>query len=387
MIYLDNAATSGKKPAGVIGAVNYALRELSANPGRGGHRASIRASETVFAARQKVAGMFGAAGEDRVIFTPSCTYSLNFAMKGILRRGDHLLISSIEHNASARPAEMMRRMGDEVDIAEVIFSDPQATVRSFERLMKPNTRAVVCTHASNVTGEIMPIAQLGALCREKGILLIVDAAQTAGILPIDMQKMQIDYLCIAPHKGLYAPMGCGILIANGDIPHTVIEGGTGVASALPVQPDDYPERMESGTLPLPAIAGLSAGIDFVNTRTTEKIYRAELGLIQKCYAGLSRMGGITLYTPYPEENRFVPVLSFNVREMDSSEVAARLDRYGIAVRAGLHCAPSVHKRLGTIENGTVRISTSTFNTPREIDFFLECTERIVRDSRRKTAAR
>jgi len=193
MIYLDNAATSGKKPMGVIKAVNSALLELSANPGRGGHKASLRASEAIFKVRQKVSSLFGASGEDRVIFTPSCTAAINFALKGLLSRGDGLVISSLEHNSVTRPSETLKKQGVEVTVAEVIFGDKEATLRSFERAIKSNTKAVVCMHASNVTGEIMPIAAIGELCKKRNIIFIVDAAQTAGVLPINMKNMNIDF--------------------------------------------------------------------------------------------------------------------------------------------------------------------------------------------------
>ena len=377
MIYLDNAATSGKKPQMVINAVNKALTERSANPGRGGHNLSVLASEEVFSARSKVAKFFGANGEDRVIFTPSCTYALNFAIKGVMRRGEHIIISSMEHNAAARPTETIKRLGAEVDIAEVIFGDKEATVRSFKRLIRPNTRAILLMHASNVTGEIFPIEALGELCAEKGILFIVDAAQTAGVIPIDMQKMHIDFLAVAPHKGLYAPMGTGILIANKDISFTIIEGGTGVASLLSTQPLDYPERFESGTVNLPGIMGISAGIDFVNQKGMDKIYSAELSLIKYLYNALTKISGVELYTPFPKENEFVPLLSFNIRNADSSTVSEMLNDMGIAVRGGLHCSPFAHKRLGTISGGTVRVSPGIFNSRADIEKLILAVKKIA----------
>ena len=370
MIYLDNAATTGKKPLSVIKAVNSSFYKLSANPGRGGHKASLKVAEAIYSVRKKVADFFGASGEERVIFTPSCTAAINFVLKGILRTGDGLIISSLEHNSVTRPAETLRSLGVDVTVAEVIFSDKEATVRSFERAIKPNTKAVLCTHASNVTGEIMPIEQIGELCHKKGIIFIVDAAQTAGVLPIDMKKMNIDFLCVAPHKGLYAPMGTGILIAEKNIDHPLIEGGTGVNSALSVQPEDYPERMESGTLNVSGIVGIGAGIDYVELKGTENIYKAELELAKYIYNGLKKITGCILYTPYPEYGSFVPVISFNIRGLSASETAEGLDKMNIAVRAGLHCAPFTHKRLGTIESGTVRISPAIFNTKREAEYLL-----------------
>ena len=368
MVYLDNAATTGKKPLSVIKAVNQSL--YSANAGRGGHKASIKAAEAIFGVRKKVADFFGVSGEEKVIFTPSCTAAINYVLKGILKTNDGLVISSLEHNAVTRPAETLRKMGVDLSVAEVIFSDKEATVRSFERAIKPNTKVVLCTHASNVTGEVMPIEQIGMLCKSKNIIFVVDAAQTAGVLPIDVDKMNIDFLCVAPHKGLYAPMGTGILIAGKNIENVLIEGGTGVNSAEPFQPIEYPERIESGTLNLPGIVGLGAGLDFVTSKGIDRIYKTELELVKYIYQGLKRIKGCILYTPYPEYANFVPVISFNIRGLTATKTAEFLDKANIAVRAGLHCAPYAHKRLGTIEGGTVRISPAIFNTKKEIDYLL-----------------
>ena len=376
MIYLDNAATTGKKPLSVIKAVTSALENLSANPGRGGHRLSMSASQAVYNARKKAAEFFGAKSEENVIFTPGCTYSLNFALKGVLSPGDRIITSSVEHNSVMRPLESLKKIGVKVDVAEVIFSDMSATVRSFERLITDKTKAIVCTHASNVTGEILPIAQIGELCRQRGIIFIVDAAQTAGIVPIDCNEMNIDFLCVAPHKGLYAPMGIGILIANKPIFNTLIEGGSGVLSALPTPPPDYPERIESGTVNLPGIVGTAAGIDFVLSKGMANIYRFELELIQTAYKGLEKINGIVFYTPYPEIFSFTPVLTFNIRNKPSSWVSDKLNNYSVATRSGLHCAPSIHKRMGTMINGTVRISTSAFNTKSEIYEFIKIINNI-----------
>ncbi len=375
MIYLDNAATTGKKPDNVIKSVNNALKNLSANPGRGGHTPSLKAAEAVYGVRQKVAKMFD-ANDDRVIFTPSCTASLNFAIKGAINKGQGIVVSSLEHNAVTRPAVTANKMGCPLKVAEVIFGDSDATLRSFERAIDENTAAVVCTHASNVSGEILPIEGIGKLCKDRGIKFIVDAAQTAGVLPISTKKMNIDFLCIAPHKGLYAPMGTGILIANKDIEHPLIEGGTGVNSYSLEQPLVYPERLESGTLNLPGIMGISAGIDFINSKGIEQIYNAELNLIRRLYNGLKKVSGVILYTEIPQKNKYVPVLSFNLRGKSSDEVGEKLSKMGFAVRAGLHCAPLAHKRIGTIPGGTVRVSTSVFNNVNEIDAFVRAVSAI-----------
>ena len=258
MIYFDNAATTGIKPPSVVAAVKYALENLSANPGRSGHQASAKAAELVYKAREKVALFFGAEGAENVVFTLNCTHSANCILKGVLRRGDHVVVSSMEHNAVVRP---LVKTGVSYSVAKVSLTDDGETLKSFAQSIKPNTRLIFCTGASNVTGKILRIQRIGELCRKRGILFAVDAAQTAGVLPIDMQKQNIDFLCVAPHKGLYAPMGTGILIARKNIINTVLEGGTGTNSLELKQPPDLPERLESGTLNLPGIAGISAGME------------------------------------------------------------------------------------------------------------------------------
>ena len=327
MIYFDNAATTGVKPPEVIRAVERSLREQSVNPGRGSYPQSVKCSEMVYECRKKISDFFGAGAPERVVFTANCTEALNTVIKGVCRRGDHVVCSSLEHNAVARPLYKLSRMGVEVDTAEVIFGDKDATVRSFERLIRPNTRLVICTHASNVTGCVLPIAEIGEICARRGVAFAVDAAQTAGILDIDMRKLKIDYLCIAPHKGLYAPMGIGGLISLGKIPNTLTEGGTGSMSASYEQPTELPDRLESGTLNVPGIAGISAGLDFVNSKSTETIYKHELKLVQYIYDALSQISGVVLYTERPEKGKAVPTLSFNVKGMSSEEVALKLAEY------------------------------------------------------------
>lgn len=380
MIYFDNAATTGIKPTPVISAVSRALNEFSVNPGRGGYDRSVRCSEMIYDCRRKVSDFFGANAPERVIFTANCTTAINTVIKGICRPGDHIVASCLEHNAVARPLYKLQRQGADVDYAEVIFGDRAATARSFERLIKDDTRLVICTHASNVTGEILPIEEIGEICAQRGVPFAVDAAQTAGILDIDMQKCKIDYLCIAPHKGLYAPMGTGILIALGDIPDTLCEGGTGSMSISYEQPSDYPERFESGTVNVPGIAGISAGVDFVRSKTPSKLYRHEMELMTYIYDRLNAMNGVVLYTPRPMPGVFVPTLSFNLRGMDSSSAADLLAERGIAVRAGLHCAPMAHRRLGTVDIGTVRICCSAFNNVQQADRLLEAVRFALKKS-------
>ncbi len=365
MIYLDNAATTGRKPQQVINAVSTALSKYSANPGRSGHALSESAAMLVYSARERVADFFGAEPSE-VVFTLNCSLSLNMAIKGMVKKGDHVIISSYEHNAVLRPVYKLAEDGViELDIAKVIVGDNEATYRSFEHLIRSNTKLIICTHASNVTGEIMPIRALCKLCREKGITFIVDAAQTAGIIPIDMSD-GIDYLCVAAHKGLYAPMGTGILICKKPLNDTIIEGGTGTFSNMLKQPKDMPERLESGTLNVPGIAGIKAGIDFLETQGLKKIHRHEISLLQTLYDGLYTLPGVRLYTARPTADKYAPVLSFNVEGKNSMETAAHLSKNGIAVRAGLHCAVLAHKTLGTVDVGTVRVCPSVYNTKTDV---------------------
>ncbi len=366
MIYLDNAATSGVKPQGVVNAVKYALENYCANPGRSGHTLSTRVAEKVYETREKLSRFFNSDGAETVIFTQNCTHSVNCVLKGILKKGDHCVISSLEHNAVVRP---LVKTGVSYSVATVSLTDNRQTVENFKEKIKPNTRLVLCTGASNVLGKILPIEEIGKICKSKGIMFCVDAAQTAGVLPIDMQKMNIDFLCIAPHKGLYAPMGVGVLIARKNLPNTIIEGGTGTNSLELYQPDALPERLESGTVNVPAIVGIFAGLDFVQKIGISNIYKGELGLIQNLYSNISNIKGISLYTPFPKQGVYAPLLSFNVKGIDSAKAASILSQNGIAVRGGLHCAPFAHRQIGTLENGTVRVSVSSFNNNREIEAF------------------
>ena len=378
MIYLDNAATTAPKPESVRLAVADTLRNLWANPGRSGHELSIAAGNLVYDCRERLSTFFGFDAPERIIFTLNCTHAINLVIKGLGLKHCKIVTSSMEHNAVMRPLEKLKKQGCKIEIAEVFLDDPAATVRSFARLIDDNTHLVICTHASNVCGVILPIEQIGKLCRDRGVPFAVDAAQSAGVLPIDMQKMNIDFLCIPGHKGLYGPMGTGALLCGKDLPDTLMEGGTGNYSASFLQPADYPERLESGTVNLPGIAGLKAGVEFVSKKTVPRIHEYEMGLIQSAYEGLRRIRGVTLYTPFPDKERYVPVLSFNVGGFHSAEAGERLSKGGFALRAGLHCAPAAHRRLGTISYGTVRMATSVFNRPEEIRAFLQQVSRMTK---------
>lgn len=376
MIYLDNAATTSPKPKSVIQAVDNALTEYCANPGRSGHAMSAHVAEMIYNTRKKTADFFGASDPQNIVFTLNCTMALNTVIQGLFKCGDHVIISSLEHNAVFRPVWYMRKYcGVCFDIADVSFDDMQ-TLKNFKKLLKPNTKAIICTYASNVFGIRLPIKALGRLCKEYGLILIVDAAQAAGVVDINCKRDNIDYLCIAPHKGLYAPMGTGILITD-EKPNPLVFGGTGTLSMQPQQPPEPPERFESGTVNVAGIAGIYAGIDFVEKRRFD-IYFHEMFLIRKLYKTLKQNPNVILYTPEPDIRDYVPVLSFNIKDKSSEEVASVLSERGFATRAGLHCAPLAHECMGTIDMGTVRVCPSVFTTESDIDKFSDTVNEIFK---------
>jgi cysteine desulfurase family protein len=362
MIYLDNAATTGKKPKIVIDAVNNALINYSANPGRSGHDLSVKCANAVYSARDKIATFFGADGPENVAFTLNCTQSINIVLKGVLNKGEHIVISNLEHNAVMRP---LKKLGLSYDAFEVFRNDAD-TIEDFKRKIKVNTKLVMVTGASNVTGKTLPIEEIGNICKKRGIYFCVDAAQIAGIKEINMKKMNIDYLCIAPHKGLYAPMGIGVLICRKPIENTIIEGGTGSSSIDFSQPDVLPERLESGTVNMSGIMGTLAGIDFIEKTGIKKIKRHEFSLYERLYEGLSRNKRIKVYAENPDINSYMPVLSFNFKDIPSAKTVNVLNTLGFALRGGLHCAPTAHSAIGTLPEGTARVSVSAFNTKEEI---------------------
>lgn len=374
MIYLDNAATTYPKPQSVIKAVDDALKK-SANPGRSGHTLSQSTAISVYEVREKLKDMFSASAVENVVFTLNCTHAINYVLKGLIKSGDRIVTSSFEHNAVMRPLEKLKKQGVHIDIAETYPDDKEATVRSFSRLINTNTKLVICTAASNVIGLKMPIKEIGMMCKQFGISFCVDAAQLAGVCDINMKECNIDYLCIAAHKGLYAPMGTGVLITKDNRLDTIIEGGTGTASIMLDQPNDLPEMLESGTINVPGIIGLGAGIDFVKFKGFDKIYNHEMGLVKRLYKQLKSTPGVKLYTPEPDDN-YAPVLSFNINGLNSVDSASKLNSLGFATRAGLHCAPFAHKRIGTIESGTVRICPSVFTSGQDIDKFAAAVRQI-----------
>lgn len=367
MFYWDNAATTFPKPHAVRKAMAQALIRYGANPGRGGHAMAYATSEAVYRCRETAAELFGADGPERVVFTLNCTMAMNIVLKGLLANGGNAVISDVEHNAVLRPLHALSTQKHVTyTTVPVSLNDPAETVRRFEKAVTADTRVIVCSHASNVFGVIQPIRQIGAIAREHHIPFVVDAAQSAGVLPLDMVRDNIDFLCIAGHKGVYGPMGTGMLLTSGRyaLP-SFIEGGTGSRSMDPRQPDDLPDHLESGTPNTAGICGLYAGMQFVKTVGIAHIYERELAHIVAVYRALENTQGIQLYTPCPTAGRFAPVLSYNVAGVPSEKTAALLSEAGVAVRAGLHCAPLAHLKMGTQGGGTVRLAPCVFTTEDE----------------------
>lgn len=377
MIYFDNGATTFPKPKSVINAVNYAMNNC-ANPGRSGHRLSIKSSEIIYECRQNLAKLFDIDKTENVIFTNNCTTALNTVIKGVLKEGDHVIISSLEHNAVSRPVAALEDKGVSYSVAQVVEGDDDKTLDNFRALINAKTKMMICTHASNVFGVKLPIERIGAMCRIYGILFCVDAAQTVGVIPISLKNSDIDYLCTAGHKGLYGPMGTGVLIINSDIiPDSLTQGGTGSFSADIAQPEILPDKFESGTPNVSGIAGLNEGVKFVMNRGVSSIESYESELANRLYNGLSNIKNVILYTGQPKAGEYAPVISFNIKGKDCEETAEMLSRkFNIAVRAGLHCAPLAHKSFGTLESGTVRAVASVFNTRSQVDFFVNAVNKI-----------
>ena len=366
-VYFDNAATSYPKPAAVYRAVHEALRDAGGNPGRGGHPLAVSAGETVYHARETAAALFCAEPE-HVVFTQNCTHALNLATYGTVRPGDHIIISSLEHNSSARPAAALAEAGTVSLSTFRTDADDDKTLSALRALLRPNTRAVICTLVSNVTGQILPVRKIAEVCRAHGVILIADGAQACGVLPVTLHD-GMHLLCTAGHKGLFGPMGTGLLISDGSVRlNPLMQGGTGSLSASLRQPDFLPDALESGTVNVPGIAGLDAGMQYVRSHGTAAAFAHETALCERLIAGLRRMPDAVIYRR--EGAEYAPVVSFTLGREAPDETAARLAARGFCVRAGLHCAPLAHHTLGTDAAGTVRFSPSVFNTAQETDAFL-----------------
>lgn len=375
MIYLDNAATSSPKPECVVSAVHRALTEVNANPGRAGHGRSLEAGRAVLACRENIASLIGAEDPFSISLQFNCTDALNLAIKGILRKGDHVISTLMEHNSVLRVLMELERRGDISVTLIRPAADGMIDPDDVRRRATPRTRLVVVTHASNVTGAIQPVAAVGEVARELGVAYLIDGAQALGAMPVDVNRLGCDMYAFPGHKGLLGPQGTGgLYIRPGLALNTLRQGGTGSSSESMLQPDEIPERYESGTLNYHGLAGLAAGAAYV-TENLNSIYMRERELTTYLYEELGKLSGVTIYSPATEAGR-AGIVSFNTGDLSSSQAADALDAQGFAVRGGLHCAPGAHAFLGTLRRGAVRASVGHATTFDEIERFVQAVNRI-----------
>jgi len=376
VIYLDNAATTMRKPDGVIPAVVKAMESMG-NSSRGTHEGALDAARSVYRTRVKLGRMFGCPAE-RVIFTCNSTEALNIAISGTIDKGDHVITTDLEHNSVLRP--LYRPEAEKGVELSFVPADKLGNVdyADFEGLMRPNTRAIVCTHASNLTGNHVDIQRVGEIAHRHGALLIVDASQTAGAFPINIKEMGVDVLCFTGHKSLMGPQGTGgLCVGEGVEIRPFKVGGSGVQSYSKTQPEEYPTRLEAGTLNGHGIAGLGAALDFIEQVGMDSIYQKEHQLMTRFYEGVKDIEGVTVYGDFSRMRS--PVVALNIKDYDSSAVSDELSEYyGIATRPGAHCAPRMHMALGTKEQGAVRFSFGYFNTQDEVDAAIYAVREIAR---------
>lgn len=366
MIYLDNGATTFRKPPQVERAIVYAMHHY-ASPGRGGYTAAMGAGNAVFSAREQASQLFDCQ-LDQVVFTSSATHGLNIAIHSLVKPGERVVVSGFEHNAVMRPLHSLEA---DVQVAGRTLFDQEDTLHGFQEAITKETKAVICTHVSNVFGYILPIEAIAQLCQERGVPLVVDASQSAGVLPVSLAKTKAAFVAMPGHKGLYGPQGTGILLCNHPF-RPFLAGGTGSTSKEYAMPDFLPDGLEPGTHNVLGICGLGAGMAFVATNGVEKIHQKEQKLFQKLVEKLSAIPNLELYTGEHQS----PVLSCNIHEMDCEMVAERLGAADIAVRSGMHCAPLAHESGGTLDRGTVRISLGVFNTFGEMEEIYQVLEKI-----------
>jgi len=384
VIYLDNAATSWPKPPETLKTMEDFIRSVGANPGRSGHRLSIEAGRVILEAREALTALFGVDDPLRIVFTRNATEALNLALYGLLRPGDHVITSSMEHNSVMRPLRDLEGKGVELTVVE---ASPQGELdpQDVEGAIKENTRLIVLTHASNVTGTLMPLTEIGQIARRKGVPLCVDSAQTAGAYPIDVEAMGIDLLAFTGHKSLFGPQGTGGLFIRKGLEEAIrplLRGGTGSRSEFEEQPDFLPDKYESGTPNTVGIAGLGAGVRFLLSEGMERIRAKEEALTQTLLEGLSDTPGVTLYGTC-DPRRQIAVVSFNIDGLSPSEVAMALDEeFGVLTRPGLYCAPSAHRTIGTFPQGTVRLSAGYFTTEEEIGMALRAVQELAARARK-----
>lgn len=384
MIYLDNAATSWPKPPDVAEAMTRFLTDIGASPGRSGHRRAVEAGRIVYDTREALAEFFHAPDPLRVIFTLNVTESLNLALCGLLRPGQHVITGSMEHNSMMRPLRDLEERGVEIS---VIPCSPEGLldVKDVRAAIRPNTVMIALNHASNVIGTIQPIREIGAIARERNLLFLLDAAQSAGVLPIDMLSDQIDLLAFTGHKALLGPTGTGGLIIGERVRLSEFaplkRGGTGSASELEIQPGFLPDRFESGTMNAVGIAGLSAALRWIKERGLEQIRADDIALTRQLVDGLRDISGVTVYGT-GDAARQTATVSFNIEQIEPSSAAFWLDEeFGICCRVGLHCSPAAHKTIGTFPRGTVRFGLGAFNTPDEINRAIAAVRLLARSKR------
>ena len=375
MIYLDSAATTLEKPAGVASSTAWAISHL-ASPGRGGHRASMRAAEIMYSCRETAAQMFHVEQPEQVVLTCNATHALNLAIHSLVRPGSVVLISGYEHNAVTRPLCSDQRI--RVKVAAGPLFDPDGVYEAFERELTEEVDVVICNHVSNVFGFIQPVERIAALCRRRGKPLIVDASQSAGVLPVDLTGWGAAFVAMPGHKGLYGPQGTGLLLCNTQT-QPLLYGGTGSVSNSQQMPDFLPDRLEAGTQNVCGAAGLLAGMRFVRGRGIERIQRHEQMMCRRMMDALEGISGIRIYRGHSCQSG---LFSFTVDGMDCEAIGAGLSRRGIAVRAGLHCAPIAHRTAGTLESGTVRVSFSAFNQIRQVECAAAAIRAVIREGAR-----
>lgn len=373
MIYLDSAATTFQKPPAVAAAVQNAMATMS-SPGRGGYSAAMRAAETVFSCRTELAELFGVRNPEQIVFTMNATHGLNLAIKSLLNRGDRVVISGYEHNSVTRP---LQAIGGDIAVAGAPLFHGDAVAEAFDHLITPQTRAVVCNHVSNVFGFIQPVEQIAEICGRRGVPLIVDASQSAGVLPLDLSAVKTAFVAMPGHKGLYGPQGTGVLICGEETDvRPLMEGGTGSASLQQAMPEFLPDRLESGTHNVPGIAGLLEGVRYVRRRGMQSICLKERSLTLWLAEELRQMPGLQVFAGPGLRNQ-TGVLSVVPEGRDVEQIGMELAGYGVAVRAGLHCAPLAHDSAGTLKTGTIRLSVSDLNTLEECGEFLQIFRKIL----------
>ena len=372
MIYFDSAATTFQKPPTVRKAVLHAMQTMS-SPGRGSYPHAEAAEEMLFHCRSLASELFGLSSPEQVAFTMNATHALNIAIKTLVEPGGRVAVSGYEHNAVTRP---LHALDAEVVVADAPLFDQEEIVRGFARAIESGAKTVICTHVSNVFGYILPIEAIAALCREANVPLVVDASQSAGILPLDMRQLGAAFIAMPGHKGLYGPQGTGLLLCSHEV-EPLIEGGTGSESLMQAMPDFLPDRLEAGTHNVSGIAGLDAGLEFIKSTGIDRIRRHEQILLEKTVRHLEKIPDITFWRAKDPALQ-TGVLSFCVKGKSSFYVSEALARHGIAVRAGLHCAPFAHRTVGTLPDGTVRLSFSAYSRAEEVDAFARTLRRIAR---------